>query len=73
LEQIENDKCLEQLSNQLANKEAQLVAAKAELKRISNSLGWRLLSRYGQSSTGICCRFTGSGLSTRVTSDDTAD
>ncbi len=47
LEQIENDNRLEQLSNQLANKETQLVAAEAELKRISNSLGWRLLSRYG--------------------------
>jgi hypothetical protein len=48
LEQIENDNRLEQLSNQLAINEAQLVAAEAELKRISNTLGWRLLSRYGQ-------------------------
>jgi hypothetical protein len=47
LEQVENDNRLEQLSNQLATKEAQLVAAETELKRISNSLGWRLLSRYG--------------------------
>ena len=47
LVQIENDNRLEQISNQLAIKEAQLSAAQTELKSISTSLGWRLLSRYG--------------------------
>jgi hypothetical protein len=47
LEEIENANLIEQLSNQLAVKDAQLAAAEAELKKISNSLGWRLLSRYG--------------------------
>ncbi|HYJ86604.1 MAG TPA: hypothetical protein VEW46_11140 [Pyrinomonadaceae bacterium] len=47
LKEIENADHIGQLSNQLAVKEAQLAAAEAELKGISNSLGWRLLSRYG--------------------------
>ena len=47
LVEIGNDNRLELLSNELAGKDAQLVAAETELKKISNSLGWRLLSRYG--------------------------
>ncbi len=45
LEQIENDN--RRLTDQLAIEQGQLITTEAELKKISNSLGWRLLSRYG--------------------------
>jgi GT2 family glycosyltransferase/glycosyltransferase involved in cell wall biosynthesis len=44
----ESARAIESLSTSLAARESQLRDKDAELKRITGSLGWRLLSRYGR-------------------------